>query len=135
MNDGIAVYFPVKTLSIFLLRILSLLSLGLTTVCLHILSINEKRIFAKAACLSMPLSFSIWIIICSIISFSFWSKWSRSITSWSPSIILLAAKRIGTSFLWAWSSIKCIIEWMPLWTAPWSSPSASQKSILPGRSL
>ena len=122
-------------MSIFWLLKCSLLSLGFTTVDLHTLSINVKRIFARAESLSIPLSFSIWTIICSIISFSFWSSFKRSIISVSPSIILLAANLIGTKLLCAWSSIRCIIEWMHLWTAPWSSPSASQKSIRPGLSL
>ena len=58
MNIGIAVYFPVRILSILLLRICSLLSFGLVTQLWHTLRIYLKRISAMAALLSSPVSFS-----------------------------------------------------------------------------
>ena len=45
---GSAVYFPVSILSAFTLLACALLSVGLTTVCVHTFSINLKRISARA---------------------------------------------------------------------------------------
>ena len=70
IKAGMAVYFPVRILSIFWLRECSLLSLGFTTVCLQTRFIKEKRIFAMAALRSSPLSFSICKTMCSSISIS-----------------------------------------------------------------
>ena len=67
---------------------------------------------------SSPRSSSICTMICSIISFSFCSKFNACSTSWSPSTSLLAAKRTGIPALTAWSSIRCIIAWRHRWTAP-----------------
>ena len=46
---GSAVYLPVSSLSIFLLRRRSLLSLGCTTVCSHRPVMKRKRMSASAA--------------------------------------------------------------------------------------
>ena len=43
INIGIAVYFPVRSLSIFLLRLCSLLSFGFTTVFEHKSDIKENH--------------------------------------------------------------------------------------------
>ena len=132
-KHGMAVYLPVSILSIFWLRRCSLLSWGLTTVSSQTFSIKSKRMCAMAAERSRPLSASICFTICSKVSFSFWSSFSFSRISSSPSASLLAAKRTGMSAFWAWSSIRCIIPWRHLWTAPPSS-LASQKSSRLGRS-
>ena len=95
INIGIAVYFPVRSLSIFLLRLCSLLSFGFTTVFEHKSDIKENLISAIAAARSRPRSASICKIMCSIVSFSFCVSLSFSSISLSPSIILLAAKRTG----------------------------------------
>ena len=68
---GMAVYFPVNILSIFALLACSLLSLGFTTAAPQTSLMKEKRISATAAARSMPLSVSIWQMMCSSISFSF----------------------------------------------------------------
>ena len=133
IKQGIAVYFPVRIRSIFSLRILSLLSLGFTTVFSQTFSIKVKRISAIAALRSSPRSFSIWTIRCSIASFSFSSRCSFSKIRWSPSMIFEAAKRIGICASFAWSSIRCETAWIQRCTAPPKSLS-SQKSCLPGRS-
>lgn len=57
MKEGIAVYLPVRILSIRLLLLCDLLSLAFTTVSSHTLLINLKRISAIAADLSSPRSF------------------------------------------------------------------------------
>ena len=44
MNAGIAVNFPVRILSIFKLRLCSLLSFGFITVSLQILLIKENKL-------------------------------------------------------------------------------------------
>ena len=49
IKHGIAVYFPVKILSIFSLLTRSLLSFGFTTVCSQRRSIKSNRISAIAA--------------------------------------------------------------------------------------
>ena len=103
---GIAVYFPVSTVSIFLLRICSLLSSGFITVFSHSFIINEKRISAIEALLSRPLSFSICTTICSIVSFSFWSSFKLDIISSSPSTIFDAENLSGKSACSAWWSIR-----------------------------
>ena len=59
INAGIAVYFPVRILSILSLRARSLLSRGFFTVCLTTFMINENLMSAIAALLSIPHSFSI----------------------------------------------------------------------------
>ena len=130
-KQGIAVYFPVSMRSIFWLRIRSLLSFGLTTVCSHTFSIKVNRISAIAALRSIPRSFSIWRIKCSIASFSLSSNFRRSMIRASPSIIFAAAKRTGISAAFAWSSIKWQMAWMQRCTDPPKSFS-SQKSCLPG---
>ena len=56
---GSAVYFPVSILSAFTLLACALLSVGLTTVCVHTFSINLKRISARAASRSFAHSSSI----------------------------------------------------------------------------
>lgn len=56
MNIGMAVYFPVSSLSIFLLRLCSLLSLGFTTVLEHSSDMKENLISAIAAARSSPRS-------------------------------------------------------------------------------
>ena len=71
MKAGMAVCFPVNILSILALLTCSLLSRGFTTVALQTSRMKEKRMSAMAAALSMPLSVSIWQMICSSISFSF----------------------------------------------------------------
>ena len=95
MKHGIAVYLPVRIRSIFSLRSLSLLSLGLTTVFSHTFSMNENRISAIAALLSSPRSFSIWMTTCSSVSISFLSRFNFSRIRLSPSISFDAAKRTG----------------------------------------
>ena len=69
-NAGIAVYLPVRILSILWLLSCSLLSLGLTTVVSHSFLINANLMSAMAAALSRPLSSSICSMMCSIISCS-----------------------------------------------------------------
>ena len=130
-KQGIAVYFPVRTRSIFSLRIRSLLSFGLTTVCSHKLSIKSNLMSAIAALRSNLRSVSICLTICSNISISFWSSFNCSKIKWSPSIAFVAAKRTGICAFSAWSSIKCITAWIQRCTAPlWSS--LSQKSCRNG---
>ena len=60
---GMAVYFPVSILSIFLLRACSLLSFGFTTVLSQRRRIKRNRISAMAAAWSSPLSSSICLIM------------------------------------------------------------------------
>ena len=113
----------------------SLLSCGFTTVYLHKFSIKLNLISAIAACLSLPLSSSIWIIICSSIFFSLSSIFNLSKIIPSDSTSFVAANLVGILALLAWSSIKWRIPCIHLWTAPSSLPEESQKSILPGLSL
>ena len=115
---GRAVYFPVSTLSMLRLRRYSLLSRGLTTVRAQRRFMKVKRMSAMAAQRSRPRSSSIWRIMCSTISFSFSDRSSFAVTSASPSISLLAAKRMGRPARLAWSSTRCIMPWMQRWTAP-----------------
>ena len=61
MNIGIAVYFPVRTLSILWLLALPLFTFGLITHSSHAFMIKSKRMSAIAAFLSSPRSFSSWI--------------------------------------------------------------------------
>ena len=98
INTGIAVYLPVSTLSIRALLACSLLSCGLITVWSHILLIKENLISAIAAARSSPLSFSIYLMICSRVSFSFSSSLSLSRIRESPSASLAAANLTGMSF-------------------------------------
>ena len=109
INAGMAVYFPVRILSILALRACSLLSLGFITVLLHTFRMKEKRISAIAAALSSPRSFSICCMICSTASCSFVSSFSLSMMRLSPSASFDAAKRRGMSASLAWSSIRCMI--------------------------
>ena len=92
---GMAVHFPVRTLSILRLRLYSLLCFGLTTVFSQSLWIKLYRISAMAAARSSPRSASISQIMCSMASLSFWSSLRASSTRLSPSTSLLAAKRTG----------------------------------------
>ena len=94
-KEGIAVYFPVSILSIFTLRICDLLSNGFITVLLQTLVIKVNLISARADCLSLPVSFSISIIICSSISFSFSSNFSLFKIIESPSTNFVAANLAG----------------------------------------
>ena len=71
ISIGIAVYLPVSSVSIFRLRMSSLLSRGLVTHSAQTRWIYVKRISAMAALRSSPRSFSICITICSIIFSSF----------------------------------------------------------------
>ena len=115
------------------LRACSRLSRGLTTDDAQTFWIKLKRMSAIAAARSSPRSFSIWQMICSSVSFSFWSSPSRSSTRLSPSASLLAAKRTGMPACSAWSSIRLMIACRQRCTAPPCSP-ASQKSCRPGLS-
>ena len=58
MNDGMAVYLPVRILSIRRLRACSRLSRGLMTVAAHTRLMKRNRISAMAAARSSPRSFS-----------------------------------------------------------------------------
>ena len=100
-KHGMAVYFPVRILSIFTLRRCSLLSFGFTTVASQIFSINVKRISAIAADRSSPRSCSICFTICSRSCFSFSSSLSCSRISSSPSASLHAANLTGMSAFFA----------------------------------
>ena len=92
---GIAVYLPVRNLSALRLLSCSLLSLGLTTVAAQSLCIKSNLMSAIAADRSRPLSASIWLIICSMISFSFSLRFRALRTLSSPSANLLAANLKG----------------------------------------
>ena len=76
MNAGIAVYRPVRILSIFSLRRRSRLSFGLVTVSRQTLPMKSKRMSATAALRSRPDSFSICKMICSTVSVSFRSSFN-----------------------------------------------------------
>ena len=97
MNIGIAVYFPVRKLSILRLLMCSLLSSGFTTVSSTNLCMKLYRISAIAAARSNPRSSSNWLMMCSSISFSFSLNLSCSRICSSPSISLVAANLIGMS--------------------------------------
>ena len=125
-NIGIARY--VKTLSIFILLICSLLSWHFLTVLLHTFSIKVYLISAKAAFRSNPQSFSISSILCSIISSSFWESSNLLIISSSFSTIFVAANRGDMPILAAWSSTWCDTAWIQRCTGP-----CSQKSMTFGR--
>ena len=78
-KQGIAVYFPVRTRSIAMLRLCSLLSCGLVTVFSQSFSIKVNRIFATAAFRSSPDSFSMTRMISEkAFSFSFDNRISFS---------------------------------------------------------
>ena len=96
IKKGIAVHLPVRIRSIFSLLMLSLLFSGLLTKAEQIFVIKEYRISAMAALRSSFLSFSIWMTMCSMVSFSLSSSRSLSSTSLSPSITLLVANLRGT---------------------------------------
>ncbi len=99
INAGIAVYLPVRILSIFRLLSCSFDSFGFMTVCDTSFSIKAKRISAMAAERSRPLSSSICTMICSIMSFSFCSRSRACVICSSPSMSFVAAKRSGISAL------------------------------------
>ena len=113
-------------------RLCSRLSCGFTTHSSHTSPMNEKRMSARAESRSVPASSSIWLMMCSMASSSFWSRPSASVTSPSPSTSFVAAKRTGMFARAAWSSTRWQIPWMQRCSAPWSGPSAAQKSRRPG---
>ena len=78
-----------------LLRFLSLLSRGFTTVSAQSPAMYRKRISASAAIASVPLSDSICLMMCPDISFSFSESPRAFKTSSSPSTSFVAAKRSG----------------------------------------
>ena len=132
-NAGMAVKGPVSSLSMRVLRACSRLSVGFTTVCSHTRPMKLNRMSAMAAARSRPRSASIWQMMCSSASFSFWSRSSRSSTSWSPSASLLAANRGGMPARSAWSSMSAMMLCRQRWTAP-SCSSGAQKSWRTGGS-
>lgn len=70
-------------------------------------------------------------MMCSSISFSFWSRSSCSSMPLSPSISFVAQNRAGMPSRSAWSSIK----WTTAWMARCTGEPASQKSVTLGRVL
>lgn len=95
-KQGMPVKRPVRSLSTATLRLCSLLSWGRTTVLLHRSERNEKRIFAKAASLSIPASFSMEVMSSSMEDRALSGRLSFCLISSSPSTILVAANRRGT---------------------------------------
>ena len=78
MKQGSAVNRPVSTRSMATLRLCSRLSPGFTTVSAQSFSIKVKRISARAASRSRPVSLSSSVMVWSSSSFSFWSRRSDS---------------------------------------------------------
>ena len=109
-NAGMAVNGPVSSLSMAVLRACSRLSPGFTTVRSHTRPMKPNRMSAMAAERSSPRSASIWLMMCSSASFSFWSRSSRSSTNRSPSASLLAANRGGIPARSAWSSMSAMMR-------------------------
>ena len=105
-NTGSAVYFPVRTLSIAMLRRCSRLSCALTTESDTTLSMKSYLIAARAAFLSSPLSSSISTMQCSRSSRSFSSSSSLSSMSGSPSISFDVQNLAGSPARSAWSSMR-----------------------------
>ena len=90
-KHGIAVKRPVSTRSMRAERSCSRLSCGFLTQRAQMDSMNEKRMSARAARRSEPDSSSIWEMMCSTASSSFFSRPSALMTSSSPSMSLVAA--------------------------------------------
>ena len=132
-NAGMAVNGPVSSLSMAVLRACSRLSPGFTTVRSHTRPMKPNRMSAMAAERSSPRSASIWLMMCSSASFSFWSRSSRSSTNRSPSASLLAANRGGIPARSAWSSMSAMMPCRHRCTAP-SCSSGAQKSWRTGGS-
>ena len=91
MKNGMAVKRPVSTRSTRTERSCSRLSCGFLTQRAQMASMNEKRMSARAARRSEPDSSSIWEMMCSTPSSSFFSRPSALVTSSSPSMSLVAA--------------------------------------------
>ena len=136
-KQGKAVYLPVRILSMATLRLCSRLSPGFTTVAEHSFSIKVKRMSARAASRSSPVTVSISAMAWPSISVSLGFSCRAFSIRVSPSTSLVAAKRSGSPAAAAWSSIKCATEWMQRCTAPLGSAGslpAVQKSMRPGSS-